>query len=578
MKKTLTVNLNGRVFTIDEDAYQLLDKYLRNLRIYFRKEEGRDEILADFEARIEELLSSRVRLGQDVMTMTEVESVIARMGRPADFGEKEDVPEDKGSGSREEPFAEAKKKFYRNPDDKLFAGLCSGVAAYFGWNVVLVRMIAAILVPVTYLWIVPVYLLLWLIVPEAVSAEQKLEMQGKPITVENIGKVVADGMESMKRTALKGGCLASLVDFIAAFFKVCLVGLGLMIGIPLAIVLVVLIVALFCVLFGVSTGILGGLIPWANSTFLFVSHPELATVALCLILGIPLVALAYTLIAHFFRLKPVHPGVKWAGIILWIASVVSLPFAGFKADWTTARQHNFRFGWGTDDPTLLFGDNVPGERTEVLPPVHHIRMNKYLAANLRIEQATGDSTVLTISGDSNLIDRVKSSFKVEANKQEANTLWLTIDARYRLRPMSSLDIRLQTPHPKSVKVYSIGNVDIPYALRSEAFSIYMEGAGKIQADSLFVDVLRVNNEGIGAIALSGAARHSTLRLKGVGHIDASRLVSDTVSATVKGVGSIRCAPVQYLSGKVNGIGAILYVSEPNVKDVQINGMGRITRE
>ena len=68
MKKTLTVNLGGTVFHIDEDAYQLLDKYLSNLRIHFRKEEGSDEIMDDFEMRISELLNERIRFCSIVMT------------------------------------------------------------------------------------------------------------------------------------------------------------------------------------------------------------------------------------------------------------------------------------------------------------------------------------------------------------------------------------------------------------------------------------------------------------------------------------------------------------------------------
>ena len=80
MKKTLTVNLGGTVFHIDEDAYhQLLDKYLSNLRIHFRKEEGSDEIMDDFEMRISELLNERVRLGYEVITIEQVEEVIKRM-------------------------------------------------------------------------------------------------------------------------------------------------------------------------------------------------------------------------------------------------------------------------------------------------------------------------------------------------------------------------------------------------------------------------------------------------------------------------------------------------------------------
>ena len=75
MKKTLTVNLGGTVFHIDEDAYQLLDKYLSNLRIHFRKEEGSDEIMDDFEMRISELLNERVRLGYEVITIEQVENI-----------------------------------------------------------------------------------------------------------------------------------------------------------------------------------------------------------------------------------------------------------------------------------------------------------------------------------------------------------------------------------------------------------------------------------------------------------------------------------------------------------------------
>jgi phage shock protein PspC (stress-responsive transcriptional regulator) len=571
MKKTLTVNLNGRVFHIDEDAYYLLDKYLNNLRIHFRREEGRDEILADFEARIEELLSERVRLGYNVITIADVESVIAQVGRPSDFDENEDDSAEEKSAAREEPLTGGKKKFYRNPDDKMIGGLCSGIAAFLGWNVVAVRIVAAILVPATTLWIVPVYLLLWLIVPEAVTAEQKLQMQGKPITVENIGKVVADSVENVKQTALKGGLLVWFVDFIAAFFKVCLVGLGLVIGVPVAIALAVVIVMLFCLLFGVGTGILGNLIPWSSSTFLFVDHPALATAACCLILGIPLVALVYAFISKLFHLKPVHAGVKWASIVLWIAAIVALPFSGFKTDWTLARHHNFGWNYHSDDGVFLLGDGVTAARREILPPIQQIRMEKNLSATLHIEQTVGDTATLLIEGDSNLIDKVNVRFNDEG------TLSLSARPHFRYKPSTSLILRLQTPEPKGVKVYSLGNVHIPGVLRSSDFSIHMEGAGKIEADSLYVDFLKVENEGIGAVYLGGVVRRAALKLEGVGHIEASELVSDSVRAEVEGIGSIECNPVRYLHGYVNGVGSILYKKEPREKDTKVHGVGRIGR-
>src|SRR5574344_948202 len=90
MKKTLTVNLGGTVFHIDEDAYQLLDKYLSNLRVHFKKEEGSGEIMNDFELRIAELFNERVRLGYEVISIVEVENVITRMGKPEELFEGEE--------------------------------------------------------------------------------------------------------------------------------------------------------------------------------------------------------------------------------------------------------------------------------------------------------------------------------------------------------------------------------------------------------------------------------------------------------------------------------------------------------
>jgi phage shock protein PspC (stress-responsive transcriptional regulator) len=572
MKKTLTVNLNGRVFNIDEDAYQLLDNYLRNLRIYFRNEEGHAEILADFEARIEELLSDRVRLGYDVISIEEIEKVIAQMGRPGDFGENE-TPEDEAQPEekREESYIGVKKKFYRNPGDKMFAGICSGVAAYFGWNVLIVRIIAAILVPATSLWIVPAYLILWLVVPEATTAEQKLEMQGKPITVENIGKTVAAGVEEVKKATANSGCLASLVDFIVAFFKVCLVGLGCLIGIPLIFALVIVIIVLFATLFGVGTGVLGGLIPWTNETFLFVEHPAVATVCFCFITGIPLIALVYTIISHLFKLKPVHKGVKWTGIILWIAALVALPFSGFKSDWTKISHGNhWNFGYSThNNYPELHGNGILADRTEALSPIEYISIKESLIANLQIEQVKNGETSLVINGDSNLINKVKVEVK------EDGTLSLSTVDHFQLRPSTHLIIRLQTPDLHGLKVESVGNVNIPGAFSTTDFYIRMEGAGTVQADSLYSSTLKVTNEGVGSVVLAGTAKNTTFDLQGVGSINAVELVSDSVTARMKGVGSIRCNPVQYLDGEVNGIGTITYKSEPIVKRITVNGIGKI---
>ncbi len=94
MKKTLTVNLGGTVFHIDEDAYHLLDKYLANLKVHFRKEVGAEEIVKDMELRISELFTEKVNSGVQVITVEYVEEVIKRMGKPEELSDEE-VKEEK---------------------------------------------------------------------------------------------------------------------------------------------------------------------------------------------------------------------------------------------------------------------------------------------------------------------------------------------------------------------------------------------------------------------------------------------------------------------------------------------------
>ncbi|MDR0863755.1 MAG: DUF2807 domain-containing protein [Candidatus Symbiothrix sp.] len=573
MKKTLTVNLNGRVFNIDEDAYQLLDNYLKNLRIYFRNEDGQAEILADFEARIEELFSDRVRLGYNVIDIEQVEKVIAQMGRPDDFGESEKNEENKKSEHKEKttsPFFTVKKKFYRNPDDKMFGGLCSGLAAYCDWDVLVVRIIATVLVFVTSLWIVPVYLVAWLLVPEARTAQQKLEMQGKPITVENIGKTVAAGVEDLKKKQ-NDGCLGSFVNFMVAFFKVCLVGLGILIGIPLVFFLVIMIIVLFAAVFGVSTGLLaGGLsVPWAENSLLLFNHPVLATIGLCLIIGIPLVALVYSIVSYLFKLKPVHKGVKWAGLIAWIAALILVACSGFQFNGENLRS-SLR-GWNSNKfyEYTIEGNGIRADRTESLSLVDFIELDDNLIADVRIEQVSTGETSLHITGDSNLID------KIEVKQDEQGKLALSTTDNYYLKSKTPIVICLRTPDLHGIKVETIGNIHLPGAFKTDYFAIAMEGAGKLRADSLYSNELTVKTEGVGAVTLAGATRNATFELEGAGSINALELLSDSVYARLDGVGSIKCNPVQHLYGNVNGVGKITYKTEPQTKNGGVFGVGKI---
>ena len=218
MKKTLTVNLGGTVFHIDEDAYRLLDNYLSNLKIHFRKDVGADEIVDDIERRISELFAEKLTAGSQVITIEEVEEVIARMGKPEDMETADtdtastsykgtNTGGSYGSGSwnadsANQTTASVHRRLFRNPDDKMLGGVVSGLAAYLGWDVTLLRLLLLVILICGYGTLIPVYIVCWLVIPEARTAAEKLSMRGQAVTVENIGKTVTDGFEKVSNLSL----------------------------------------------------------------------------------------------------------------------------------------------------------------------------------------------------------------------------------------------------------------------------------------------------------------------------------------------------------------------------------------
>src|SRR5690349_21434580 len=168
MKKVININFQGRVIPIEETAYDILKQYVESLRRYFANEEGRDEIINDIESRIAELFSETLKKGATCITDADVQAVITSMGRPEDFEAEAGLNENGGThtagagASQQQQRAEQQSqstggagsytspgagrgRLYRNADDKIIAGVCSGLANYFHIDPVIMRIIFAVL-------------------------------------------------------------------------------------------------------------------------------------------------------------------------------------------------------------------------------------------------------------------------------------------------------------------------------------------------------------------------------------------------------------------------------------------------
>lgn len=335
MKKTLTVNLGGTVYHIDEDAYNLLDSYLANLRIHFRCEEGADEIVHDMELRISELFADRLAGGRQVITIEDVEEIIARLGKPEDLSDGEDREAENGPDSRK---VGGQRRLYRNPDNKVLGGVLGGVAAYFGWDPTVLRIAVLLLCSpfmVTGLGvsnILVVYFIAWIIIPMARTATEKLAMKGEAINIENIGRTVTDGFDKVNdyvrsdrpRSILQrlGEAIVAVAGFLIKFMLVLL-------AICCAPVLFVLLVVCFALLMA-ATGIVVAVpavlyevlpqVDWAT-----VGASPGSTIALSvagiLVVGIPIIGLIHLLMRHFGGWQPMSTMTKVIFLILWFVAL-----------------------------------------------------------------------------------------------------------------------------------------------------------------------------------------------------------------------------------------------------------------
>lgn len=241
MKKNITINLCGRLFQIDEDAYEMLQHYIDSLSHAFGKQEGGDEIVNDIEARIAELFDELRQQGVEAITIDHVKDIITRIGKPEELtGEEEETGSSSDSGHRYDSARSAAqdiyenvrariagKKLFRNPKDKMLAGVLSGLATYTNTDPVIWRLLTVLLFFCYGVGLIA-YIVLAIILPEAKTPEQLLQMEGKEVTPQNLADVVVDKDEpSDSRPGLLRGLFSILLKilfgiFVAGAMIVCL--------------------------------------------------------------------------------------------------------------------------------------------------------------------------------------------------------------------------------------------------------------------------------------------------------------------------------------------------------------------
>ena len=352
MKKTLTINLSGVVFNIDEDAYEVLNEYLRKLEIQFSDEDGK-EVMRDIEARLAELFGNALKSGnRNVVTITDVNSVIEQLGTAEEIGGT-----GKNSTLDEQEFnKESRKrnrKFYRDGNNKILGGVAAGLAAYLGLEVTITRLIMLLLAITILGWLIPIYLVIWIIAPEATTTAQKLEMQGIEPSIENMKNYL--NSEQFRESASRVG--SRLGEVVKWLFRIAAIIVGLFFAFIGVVVIGALTIALIGIITGVGGVIFGGILPFASVNTTIITFIVATLVALL----IPIVSIIMTTIRLIRRDNtPRKSGWGWMWFVIWIiATIVSINTLLLSMPNIVNRLNNWEESGFT---TMLDGDITTEER------------------------------------------------------------------------------------------------------------------------------------------------------------------------------------------------------------------------
>ncbi len=246
MKKTVSVNIKGLNFLVEEDAYELLQDYLERLKRVLSTAKDSNEILEDIELRIAELCSQRLNDSKSVIEMNDIQEIIAMLGEPEEYVEQDE--EDQGSSTYQQYGHHSERRLFRDTENATFAGVCAGIANYLHWDVVIVRAIF-VLIFLFGGFGLPLYIILWIIIPKAKSTIDKLRMKGRPITVETVREEVENAAENITKKGRKFSRAVRNDDqyskrvsrvgrVIASIIGIGLIGFGLMLLIPFLIFMI----------------------------------------------------------------------------------------------------------------------------------------------------------------------------------------------------------------------------------------------------------------------------------------------------------------------------------------------------
>ncbi len=545
MNKTISVNIGGLVFNLEEDGFAKLNDYLNSLKEHFGSISYGAEVISDIETRIAEQFSTKISGNtQRAIATPEVDEVLKSIGSVEDFSEPA-----AHTKSHTENKATA-KKLYRNMDDVIVAGVASGIAAYFNIDTTLVRVVFAVTV-LAGGWGILLYILLWLILPEAKTTGQKLEMKGSPVTIKQLEQTAKEKISEVKASGAgkKITRFISLVIKVFVRFILGIIGFGLTLG---------AVVATFALTFGAANVLFNRNSPYVDFPLASIFHGAEYFFAVLLVyvtVIIPLTFLALGGITLIRMKKPPLNGLLASVLaIVWVVAAIGTGV--FAINKTPSIQATAREYQGNVETRTV---NVSNFTKIDASSAYHVNISS--GKEYKVE-VTGHAKDLELS----------------RQDVENDTLILDRKSRFCIFCFSSgIDVNITTPNLGSIE----GSGAVSYTVGSFTgtnFNIDLSGASRADISKLTVSDIKIIMSGASRATLAGSAKTLTADLSGASRLEGFDF--KVADAIVEGSGASRMEinATDTLSADISGATTIFYRGNPKITKEETSGSSRLRPE
>lgn len=545
MKKTIPTSIANTLFYIEEDTYKELDEYLTSIRAHFASSPDSIEIIHDIEDRIREQFieftggenKSDSKTGNErIITAAHVTELIKRMGRPEDFGDDANTAADGTSNNANSKSANANnkqaRKLYRDGEHQVIAGVASGIGAYLNVDPVVIRIIFLISVFLGGAGVIA-YIILWIAVPEAKTASQKLEMQGDPVTLQSVSDKIKEKINQIDKDEVKDKAKTvgndigrGIGNFLSAIARSIGPILGGIIGVAFKIIAIAAIIGIAFAFFAAAFNPGTGLLDFPVHDFM---SPAMYYILLSLVFLagiIPFIFLS-TLGSIFLRKKTFFKGTA-ATILLsiWMIAIFgSITFAGTL---------------GKNVQNYVQTDPKFQETSQVVTLTEFDALIAENAQNITI--VPGETYAATITGRKNDIERVTfdsidKTLRVH-NKDDINLCFFCF--RFGTK------IVLTTP--------------------TAITSINTENASKVIYEGTLKDI-KVDLENASMIYLKGTATTLTGNLQNASKLDAAGLITETVDLDLQNASKAEVYATKHLKAQAMNASKVTQYGPADTDDV-----------